>query len=90
MLFDQRSDMIDVKNENGRTSLSFAVGANGRFLYVEFSCDFFPFPNLIFLLIIVKTDAENLIKYLIGKGADVNAVDNVGDTPLHWCAKIGN
>lgn len=41
-------------------------------------------------MIDVEVDAENLIKYLLGKGADVNAIDNDGDTPLHWCAKIGN
>lgn len=32
MLFDQRSDMIDVKNDNGRTCLSLVVGANGEIL----------------------------------------------------------
>lgn len=31
MLFDQRSDMIDVKNDNGRTSLSLVVEAKGKF-----------------------------------------------------------
>lgn len=34
-------------------------------------------------------DAENLIKYLIGEGADVNSMDESDDTPLHWSARIG-
>ena len=30
------------------------------------------------------------IKYLIDNGADVNAVNDFGETPLHWCCKEGN
>lgn len=36
ILFDKRSNMIDIKNDKGRTPLSFAAEANGKFLVEKF------------------------------------------------------
>lgn len=42
------------------------------------------------LFYIVEEDgSENLVNYLIGKGADVNAKDTFERTPLHTCARTG-
>lgn len=35
-------------------------------------------------------DREKIVKLLIKKGLNVNAVDNEGKTPLHWIAEEGN
>lgn len=32
----------------------------------------------------------DIVKMLIGKGANVNATNNKGDTSIHWAAKSGN
>lgn len=32
----------------------------------------------------------NVTKYLVGNGADVNAIDNKGNTALHSSAQFGN
>lgn len=36
-----------------------------------------------------KLGTENLMKYLISKGADVNATDKDERSPLHLCADAG-
>lgn len=41
-------------------------------------------------ILLVCDGTENLVKYLIGSGADVNAKSNDGSTPLHLAAKYGN
>lgn len=35
-----------------------------------------------------KIGAENLVKYLISKGANVNTRDKFNATPLHVCGKL--
>lgn len=45
--------------------------------------------NCISPILLFKLGTENLIKYLISKGADVNARDAYKRSPLHLCAKIG-
>lgn len=42
-----------------------------------------------FSFFISETDTENLIKYLISKGADVNTRDSFEETPLFLCARLG-
>jgi hypothetical protein len=42
------------------------------------------------LLKAVRTNAVELTKFLLGKGADVTSVDNLGRGVLHWAAIQGN
>lgn len=44
--------------------------------------------HLIFLYFEIGT--ENMMRYLISKGADVHAKDKEKSAPLHFCAKYGN
>lgn len=48
------------------------------------------FSSNIFFLFNCKIGSENLVKFLIKKGADVNAKDTSGLSLLHWCSRTGN
>lgn len=43
----------------------------------------------VYFVCVCKLGSEDLIKYMIIKGADVNASDNSEQTPLCACAKNG-
>lgn len=62
VFIDKKPEMIDVKNDKGKTPLNIAAGVK---------------------------DAVNLVKYLVSKGADLNASDNMHETPLHVCSRSG-
>lgn len=87
----ERLDMINVKNEDGETPLFFAVRCiirkffrnwNNTKLLAQIAFEHFWF--------VYKPGSESLVKYLISKGADVNANgDEFETTALHRCAEIG-
>lgn len=100
IFIDSKADMIDVKNDVGETPLFMAAGGNGTISFVLLYILNKPLNNVnvenflwFFLFLIVlfgyKIDTENLVKYLISKGADVNSKSKFGETPLHACASVG-
>lgn len=84
ILIDSNAEMINVRNVKGETPLILAVENNGNNFHLKFSCDF-----CSFLFVYKNTGTESLIKYLIKKGADVNANDKHEQTLLHWSAENG-
>lgn len=92
LLLDNKPDMIDAKNDFRYTPLFCATAENGRFSFgIRMQKCFFlnHFIHFLFYKLNVEIGTENLIKYLISKGANINAKDMDNRTPLHLSAMHG-
>lgn len=90
LILDERPDQINVKNDDGETPLFLTSLSNGKFSFGKFkmlktNAQKISFQSFFF----VKLGSEDLIDYLVNKGADVNAKDNSEKTSLHWLAVFG-
>lgn len=90
MLIDSEPEMINVKNDKGETPLLMAI-RNGNFCnaiepigFERMQYKALPINRLC------KLGAANLTRYLISKGADTNAADATGRTPLILAVMSGN
>lgn len=92
MILDKHPDMLDAKIYSGTTPLLAAARNNGKLfqtkkklnvkiVYESILFDYFVWYS------IADIDGENLVKYLISKGADVNVKEYDGTTMLHVTGK---
>lgn len=95
ILLDSKSDMINEKDDDGCTPLLIVAKVSGMF---SVGNSYFSKKKLLqrkrvwiflFIFLLVKLGSYKLMKYLISKGADVDAKDDYDRTPLHWSAENG-
>lgn len=92
-LIETRPELINVTNNDEDTPLIYAVKTNSTFFSknkTNYVCFFkLWLKHFVCIFSLVEKGSESLIKYLIGKGADVNVIDLLQKTPLHYAAENG-
>ncbi|XP_053167318.1 ankyrin repeat domain-containing protein 22 [Hemicordylus capensis] len=87
----KRNADVNIKNKKERTCLHYAV--RKRFSFLDYLLIIILMPVMLigYLLMVSRTKQnENLIKLLLRAGANVNATDNLGRTPLHYACEMKN
>lgn len=64
----------------------FVFNESGRI----WDCIEMKYPHNHLLHIAVEKDDINMLNYLLSKGANINIINDVGDTALHTAAEVGN
>lgn len=88
-LIDNKAD-VDAKDKHGSTPLhSSAMGGNSQWIFYWVLKKYI---NKVHENVLnkFKIGTQNIAKILMENGANVNATNNDGDTPLHTSAKYGN
>ena len=88
-----REYFIDHETPNGSTALLLAVENNHVEVVKELllvGVDFAVEANQKAWMQVIENDDVRLISHFADGGADVNAKDNFGETPLHWSAREGH
>ncbi|XP_007478363.2 ankyrin repeat domain-containing protein 22 [Monodelphis domestica] len=87
----RRNANVNARNQKERTSLHYAV--RKRFTFLDYLLIILLMPVLLigyFLMISKTKQNENLVRMLLGAGADVNATDYIGCTALHYACEMKN
>uniref|UniRef100_A0A4W3K3W8 Ankyrin repeat domain 22 n=1 Tax=Callorhinchus milii TaxID=7868 RepID=A0A4W3K3W8_CALMI len=82
---------VNFRNKKGRTCLHYAV--RKKFSFLDYLLIVILMPILLLGYIIMeskKKQHESLIRLLLEAGANVNAVDNKGNTALHYACGMKN
>lgn len=81
---------VNAATEYGNTPLHFSISKGIQFLYQSKNFVSFLNYNFTFRLIVFIFTNSVVTEFLTENGADVNATNIYGNTPLHEAAKLGN